>query len=83
MNRQGLISEILRELKRQKKSRSFPDHVSAQAGVVGIEASQVMRWADQHKYGKVKKEVSKQRMRAAAIRTIAAGIRMIETIDKK
>lgn len=83
MNRQGLIVEILRELKRQKKSRSLPDHLSAQAAVVGIEAGRLMQQADQVKYGKGEQSGNVAQMREAAIRTVAAGIRMIESIDKK
>jgi hypothetical protein len=83
MNRQGLIVEILRELKRQKKSRSFPDHLSAQAAVVGIEAGRLMQQADQVKYGKGEVSGSQKDLREAAIRTIAAGVRFLERIDRK
>lgn len=83
MNRQGLITEILRELKRQKKARTFPDHVSAQAAVVGIEAGRLMQQADQVKYGKGDKAGSENQLRDAAISTVAAGIRFLENMDKK
>lgn len=83
MNRQGLIVEILRELKRQKKSRSLPDHLSAQAAVVGIEAGRLMQQADQVKYGKGEVAGSRKDLREAAIRTIAAGVRFLERIDRK
>lgn len=82
MNRQGLISEILRELKRQKKNRSFPDHVSAQAGVVTMEAGKIALEADAIKYGRWGSQGKEFLLREAAVRTAAAAIRLIESIDQ-
>lgn len=80
-NDNSIIADILRDLKRQKKHRSFPDHIAAQAGVVTIEAGRLAAEADKFKYAYGNAVGDIEVVRNAAIRTAAAAIRFIENID--
>ena len=78
----GLIEEIMTELKRAKKKHpSWPDHIVARAAVVGEEAGELVRAALNHKYEAPTPDQRaqwKEEMRKEAIHTAATCIRFLE-----
>lgn len=83
----SIISEIIKEIRRSKKSLSWPDHPAAQAGIVTKEAGELMQVSLQWKYDRAS-EVGNQNdqiqtMRLEAIQTAAAAIRFIENLPAK
>src|SRR5438445_45331 len=67
----GILSEVLAELKRAKKKfPNWPDHPAAQAGIVCVEAGELMQACLQWKYERAPEEIvqdaQKQHMREEA-----------------
>lgn len=71
-----IIEEILKELKRIKKERPFPDHICAQAARVSAAAGFLAKVADDVKYSLE----SPAEARHMAISVAAQAIRFIEHI---
>jgi hypothetical protein len=77
----AILDDILKELRRSKKVHPrFPDHVAGQAGVVVEGAGALMQAALEIKYGKGKGAEGQKRLRAEAVRTAAAAIRLLENL---
>lgn len=86
MQAQNIIADILHELKvAKKKHPNWPDHVVAQAAIVGEEAGELLQAALQAKYEPNSKEPSEhlEHMRKEAIQTAAMAIRFILNLNSK
>lgn len=75
-----IIPDILRELAKQKKERpNFPDHICGQVGTINVFVGELNKLANDAKYEKVKP--SDRDIEQAAIKTAAAAIRFLESIQ--
>ena len=84
MQAQNIIADILQELKvAKKKHPNWPDHVVAQAAIVGEEAGELLQAALQAKYETQRKEPSEHtaRMKKEAIQTAAMAIRFLQNLS--
>lgn len=82
---EGILDEILKELKRAKKKHpQWPDHIVARAAIVGEEAGELIRASLNYKYEKAEtgpdQELQIEEMRKEAIQTAAICIRFIESL---
>lgn len=83
----GILDDILKELKRAKKIHpNWYDHPAAQAGVVMEEAGHLLQACMQWKYERSESEIVRDeqinKMRLEAIHTAAACIRFLENLKK-
>ena len=83
MNHSDIWLLIEKELKTSKK-RSWPDHVAAQAGIVGDKSGKLMsaslEWKYKRSSSEVVEEMQKELIKKSAIETAAAAIRFLENI---
>jgi hypothetical protein len=79
----GILDDILKELKREKKSSSWPVHIVAQAAMISAPAGTILQQACDFKYEADNQEEQLRRlevMKDHAIITAAQCIRFLENL---
>jgi len=76
------IQKVLLELKRQKKSERFPDHIYAQANRVMYSAGSICENAHLIKYEGELWEDNLPFIKQSLISTMASCLRMLEELEK-
>lgn len=84
---QDIINEILRAVQSDKRKRSWPNHIVAQAARVSEQAGYLLNTSLVLKYDELpdffQNDFIKKILRSQAIETAAAAIRLIENFDRE